>query len=160
MLSVDNIPAGTSIWLLNDGARPVQELLEQVPHQQKLWDHDIDLSSEGRLWHLWSLIRSSGWRDNNGGVGWTKTSKLLATKRPHAVPIYDSLIENALFGGRKPKNYWNIWRERLTGEQGIALRTLVDDVRKEAGVGNNLSLLRTIDIVVWMWEKDRLRARH
>jgi hypothetical protein len=155
MLGGFDIPAAKSIWLLNEGADQVHELLRLVRPDQHIWDDDIDLTREGPLWRLWNLVRANGWHDNVSGMGRTKTSKLLAAKRPHAVPIYDSFVAKALFGGDDHANYWDLWHERLTGALGDELRTVVDDVRRRAGVGGDLSILRVIDVVVWMWEHDR-----
>jgi Family of unknown function (DUF6308) len=154
MLGVD-IPAAKSIWLLNEGADQVQALLRLVRPDQHIWDDDVDLTREGPLWRLWRLVRLSGWHDNVSGMRRTKTSKLLAAKRPHAVPIYDAFVAEALFGGEDPENYWNVWHERLTGAPGEELRAAVDHVRDEAGIGDDLSILRVIDVIVWMWEHDR-----
>jgi hypothetical protein len=123
MLGVD-VPAGTSIWLLNEGTERVRELLSRCPADQHLWDDDIDLTRDGPLWSLWSLLRTKGWKANVGGMGRTKTSKLLEAKRPHSVPIYDSFVASALFDG-EPTNYWDTWHERLTGPSGDQLRALV-----------------------------------
>lgn len=153
MLGVD-IPAPTSAWLLGDGAKDVAELLRQIPPGQTIWDPKVDFSLGGPAWPLWDLLRKSGWPTPQGGMGWTKTSKLLATKRPHLIPIYDSLVAAALYT-EKRGNYWAAMRSRFQGESGEALQKLLDHVRAEAGVGEHLSLLRVLDIVVWMWAKHR-----
>jgi hypothetical protein len=155
MLNV-SIPASTSIWLLEDGADHVAALLADIPVGQTLWSPDVDLSPTGALWRLWGAVRSGGWPTPVGGMGRTKTSKLLAAKRPQLVPIYDAYIASTLFD-TKPDNYWETWRQRLIASDGESLRRAATDAHDESGVAEDLSVLRVIDIVIWMWENDRRR---
>jgi len=151
MLGV-NIPANTAIWLLNDGATEAGRLLETVPSDLAIWDASADLSADGEMWKLWDHVRGGGWPQHVGGMGTTKTSKLLAIKRPHLVPIHDSLVEAALFD-TPPANYWEPWQSWFVGAAGQELSDLARDVRDEARVGADLSVLRILDIVIWMAQK-------
>jgi len=155
-LSVE-IPAATSIWVLNDGAAQVSSLLSRVPTSQRIWSDDVDLTEGGPLWQLWDALRNNGWRTQGKGMGRTKTSKLLAAKRPHIVPVWDSLVSRALFTERE-ENDWQLWHERLRGADGEQLRHLVEDVRSEADVPVDMSILRVVDVVVWMREEGRGRG--
>jgi hypothetical protein len=158
-LSVD-IPPGTSIWLLSDGAAQVSALLRQIPPEQAIWDPDADMTKDGPAWQLWNLIRQSRWPQSAGGngMGTTKISKLMASKRPTLIPIHDSYIQDAVFGDRDPGNYWEPWTDLHRSADGTRLRQLADDVRKESGVGAHLSILRVIDIVVWHWAEQHLHS--
>lgn len=147
-----SIPTSTVIWLLNDGAQEATRLLTAVPQTRCIWDPSADLSSAGDMWKLWSHVRSGGWPNHVGGMGRTKTSKLLAAKRPHLVPVHDSRVQAGLFGAA-PANYWDPWQRWFAGAPGVALRDLALDVRQEAGVGADISVLRIVDIVIWMAQK-------
>jgi len=151
MLGVD-IPANTAIWLLHDGAAAASRLLETVPADLPIWDASANLNPDGEMWKLWTHVRGGGWPHHVGGMGTTKTSKLLAIKRPHLVPIHDSLVEAALFD-KAPKNYWAPWQSWFAGAPGQELSDLARNVRDEAQVGVHLSVLRILDIVIWMAQK-------
>ena len=153
-LNVD-VPAGSTIWLLEVGADQVTALLERIPPHQAIWDLDADLSDEGPAWELWDLLKKNKWPNDGGGtkMGTTKISKLLAAKRPNLIPIEDRYIRKGLFGGVEPKDYWKPWRRLHTTIEGERLRSLADDVRNEAEIEPSLPILRVIDIVIWSWER-------
>jgi len=98
-----------------------------------------------------------------GGFGFARTSKVLHKKRPHLIPILDTLvtdhyraIQETVFR-EKPR------REKVFGwaaaETILAIRNDVI-ANKEALVelqseckirGINLSLVRAFDVIVWEW---------
>lgn len=88
-------------------------------------------------------------------MGPTKTSKLLAVKRPHLIPIYDDWVARALWSRRPVGSYWNAWAARFAGDPGHALQHQVESLRAEAGVCDDISILRVLDIVIWMWARQR-----
>jgi hypothetical protein len=137
MLSVD-IPPRLSAWLLGDGAPLVRSLLEEIPVDEQIGGSDSLLLENGSAWKLWDQLR------NFSDVGRTKTSKLMARKRPRLIPIYDSVVAEAL-GIERSKNTWTLWNEFMKGP-GIS------DFREDAHNAGaaHLSDLRIIDIVIWM----------
>ncbi len=143
------VPPSTAIWLLGDGAAPATALLEQIDPTLTLWDDAADLTPEGPAWQLWDLIRSNGWPEQRAGIGRTTTSKLLATKRPHLIPIQDSVVTALLFGGGRPTGYWSAWRERLTAGDGPAVIEAATSIRQAVPAAAHLSVLRILDIVLW-----------
>lgn len=143
------VPASTAIWLLHDGTGATTELLRQIPVDQCLWDDDADLTDTGPAWQLWDLIRGNGWPEHQGGMGRTTTSKLLAAKRPHLVPIQDSVVTELLFSGHRYLSYWAAWRERFTAHDAAALIDAATSVRSEVPEAGHLSVLRILDIVLW-----------
>jgi hypothetical protein len=150
MLSV-NVPAATTIWLLGDGAARVSELLTKIPNVP-IWSEEADLESgTSSAGQLWTLVRHTNWRGDGikTGMGRTKTSKLLAAKRPALIPVWDSVTMEYFFGSREV-NDWTAWQQRLSGPEGLKLREAVERVRDEVPVAAHLSVLRTIDIVGWM----------
>ena len=147
MLSVNVAPAA-AVRILGKDRDPVHRLLRQIPPGQAIWDEDADIGEGSPAWRLWELI------DACPGTGPTITSKLLASKRPALLPIYDSVVPSALFSGSKViREYWELWRSRLRGPEGEHLRTTVTDAQREAARDIEVSVLRMIDIVVWMIER-------
>jgi Family of unknown function (DUF6308) len=80
-------------------------------------------------------------------LGPVAAGKLLARKRPHLVPVYDSYIERVLGRTRTHGTWWRDLWCRLNRD--AALVSELKAVRKRAGAGH-LSLLRTFDIMCWM----------
>ncbi len=152
MLSV-NVPAATTIWLFEDGAERVSDLLTKIPNVP-IWSDEANLESGSYAAQLWELLRHTNWRGPalKTGMGRTKTSKLLAAKRPALFPIWDSVTMEYFFGSRKV-NDWLAWQQRLRGPEGERLRDAVEKVRGEIPAASHLSVLRTIDIVGWMRAK-------
>ena len=74
------------------------------------------MTRHGAVWQLWNLIARACWPQPAGstGMGTTKISKLMAAKRPSLIPVHDSRIRDAVFGGKDPDNYWEPWTQ-LTG---------------------------------------------
>lgn len=144
MLGV-TVPAPCAIWLLNDGRQPVSNLLKELPTDKDMWevgDDVFDIAEE-----LWSVLNRADWpapgsRANQ--MGRTIKSKLLAAKRPRLLPVLDSVVCEAL-GERD--DFWGAFRYAL-GEPEHRLLTSVRCFPR-----GDLSLLRCIDVVVWMAER-------
>jgi hypothetical protein len=153
--SVD-IPPNKSIWILNDGAEQITDLLSAItPAGLAIWDPSADLGPTGAAWRLWFLLkdRTSSRPKEGGGLATTKLSKLLAAKRPDLVPIHDSLIHKALFDGNRISNYLEPWIDLHRSSGGERLRQRAFAVRDEAPVLPQIGPLRIIDIVIWHWAK-------
>jgi hypothetical protein len=95
-------------------------------------------------------------------------SKLLAAKRPHLVPIYDSYVADYLSPEqhRRQWQWWGPWRDLLTGDAkpdlDNALRQLRTDVaasRADDPPTPEFSDLRLVDIVIWMYVQRRRQSR-
>jgi hypothetical protein len=145
MLSV-SIPPRPARWLLSDeGRMKVAALLEQVPMNVKIYEPEADalLAPGGPLWDLWDLLKTANWPMMGSGNGLgrnTRRSKLLHAKRPHLVPIYDSVVDQLL----PTSNHWEAFRRALSDPR---TRTRIEQVTSSAP--SHLSLLRRVDIVLW-----------
>ena len=149
-LSVD-VPAAASIALLGPDADRVSALLSGIPADVDLVDAEDALISEASpASQLWELLR--GYK----GVGRTKTSKLMARKRPRLVPIFDSVVEREL-GLNGSSGHWTGMREVLRADDGALHRRAVT-LQDTPGVGPLISPLRVIDVVVWMHGTDHARS--
>jgi hypothetical protein len=78
------------------------------------------------------------------GVGRTITSKLLARKRPRLIPIYDSVVARVSVIG---DFHWEPLRDALRRD---GLQQRLELLRDDAGLPQDTSALRVLDVVTWM----------
>ena len=149
MLSV-HVPAQAAIGILDEMDEEIESLLTQVPVEARIEDlPDTDFATfferGAPISILWRLLRQ---KEDTWGIGQTTASKILARKRPHLIPIYDSVIA-AQVGITNSDNQWELWFEAFQGDSG---GVLVDRLRaiREASGQVHLSLLRVLDVVLWM----------
>jgi Family of unknown function (DUF6308) len=139
-LSVDVHP-DVAIWLLDDAADRITSLLTKIPPTATIWQTDNALAPDGPADELyWMLYERKHLKR-------TTASKLIAAKRPALLPIWDTKVAGAVFGGRDA-NDWQLWHERCAAPVGDELRLAVSIVN--ARTEPHLELLRAIDIVIWM----------
>lgn len=151
MLSVA-VPGHTAAWILGPGREEISKLLEQIPTETPIWDVDeADLGPNAPAFRLWSSLQRGCWpidKDDNG-IGWVTAGKLLAAKRPHLIPVYDRVVKDYL--GVPTDQFWvPLRRELETSEQRLVASTCAVDVRSLQPDGIELSLLRAVDIILWM----------
>ncbi len=132
--------------LLADRADDIAVLLRQVPVDLGLWElsrADID-DRDKPMNRLWTTLRDNG-------VGRVTTSKLLARKRPHLVPIGDSVIR-AQLGLRN--RYWWVFHHLLSD---ATRRSRIDALQPEATP--RVATLRLLDVLLWMSASEARGAR-
>lgn len=149
MLAV-HVPGQAALGIIEEMAEEIEALLTQIPVDAKLeeiseaeFDQLLGNGSPGD--DLWFLLRQ---REDPWKVGQTTTSKILARKRPHLVPIYDSIVAGQA-GMQGSKDQWRQWFDSFQGEEGQALTERLRSIREGAGQPH-LSLLRVLDIILWM----------
>jgi hypothetical protein len=138
------VPAGVSVWLLSAaGQDAVSELLRTVPTEVDIWEDPSLVGPTSALWKPWYLLQTACWPAPTAanGMGPTTTSKLLAAKRPRLVPITDSVITTTL-----PSN--GHWADFATALSDDHVRSAIQQAT--AGAPAHLSLLRRLDIALWM----------
>lgn len=140
MLSV-NIPPSASRWILGDGQKTLNLLLQDIDKKLSIESPMADLTKGSTAWKLWKEIH------NLWGVGETKASKILAAKRPLLFPIYDQHVAKAL--QLSPDDYWQPWQRFMSSENGHKATKIVKQMADSLDKPN-LSPLRLIDIVIWM----------
>lgn len=100
---------------------------------------------DARLLDLWHLLgRRANWPSDlsgGNGMGRTKISKLIAAKRPRLAPVLDSVVCDAL---GPVKDRWEAFAHVLCDE------TRRTKIERAVPAGWEISLLRVIDVVVWM----------
>jgi hypothetical protein len=86
------------------------------------------------------------------GIGATKATKLMAAKRPDLIPIQDAFVQEELMV--PDGKFWLPMYDQLADE---SLRDFIDELTKAAAAAE-VSLLRRIDVAVWMHVNDRKNA--
>ena len=121
-------------------------LLEDVPLDVDIWCDEAEplLARNGPLWKLWNRLGEASWprKRQGNGMGMAKRSKLIATKRPRLVPVVDKIVRKRL---GPSDDYWRDFRAALREED---LREKIIDCTN--GAPAEVSLLRRLDVVVWM----------
>lgn len=142
------VPAEAALDLLEGtlGAQ-LSDLLRAVPADVDLAEADTaDLAPGSPADKAWHLL------EDQPGVGWVTAGKVLARKRPRLLPVYDRVVRCAV--GRPP-SFWLALQAALHADDHALHRELVT-LRQAAGVPETVSVLRVLDVVVWM----RHRADH
>lgn len=135
--------------LEGDLGRQVSGLLSKVPADVGLGTGDArSLVADGReadqAWHL---------LEAQDDVGWVTAGKLLARKRPRLIPVWDHVVRCAL---GSPAGAW-LWLDNLLrAEEAVVLRRL-EDRRRQAELPPGISMLRVLDVVIWMRHRDSHR---
>lgn len=121
----------------------IRGYLEEVPTDVDMVDANPALLAPGSSTDLlWTRLRKLH------QFGETTTSKLMARKRPRLIPVYDSVIRRA-FQMSGSGAQWTFWHEALTA-RNRSLHEHLMSLRAEAGLPDQISALRVLDIVVWM----------
>lgn len=151
--------AAASLLDVRFGPHAVVELLErsecnsllaEVPADVALWESapgQLDRSSAA--WRLWDRLVAIP------GVSRTRASKLLARKRPHLMPILDSVIVDRLcLGGL---DCWQALRAALAPELRARIDLLARAATKHGA--SQPSTLRLLDVATWMMYSRSQQAR-
>jgi hypothetical protein len=138
-----NVPGAVALALLEGHlGQEISQLLAQVPTDVTIADPDaLELFADpSPLQQAWTLLHAQD------GMGYVITSKLLARKRPQLVPVYDDVVRCALGA---PEGMWS-WLARHFADADVALAQRLVAVRKQADVPAGVSVLRVLDVIVWM----------
>jgi len=152
MLSV-RIEGYHALEVLCYQATELNDLLAQIPPGIALQDPEAGtlIAQGGPAWRLWDAICDIEPRPESNRIGPVAAGKLLARKRPHLIPVYDSRIKKVLKRPRTDNQWWQDLRAELINGQGLVQE--LEAVRDKAGAGH-MSLLRVFDVMCWMfsWE--------
>jgi hypothetical protein len=135
LLDVSCSPPAVRALLAEDRTR-WRSMLEAVSPTRYLWEMVEDRQLYDDANALWQSIRALP-------VGPTTTGKLLARKRPHLVPIHDSVVHRYL--GTNANAYWLDIAEALTD---VDLRRRIDALWQRDE--QRPSTIRLLDVAVWM----------
>lgn len=151
LLSV-SIP-GEAVLALLEGevGNGVAHHLAQVPREVAITDPDaaVQLGEDQPAWRAWDLLVAQP------GIEWVTAAKLLARKRPALVPVYDRVVRCTY--GHPPRLWAWLVGHFADAESDLAGR--LARARSEAGVDDQVSVLRVLDVIVWMRHHRRHDAR-
>ena len=140
-----SIPSGSALQILEAEVDKYNDLLNGLPHEP-IWDVERAVFEPGG-----AAIKLFDHLDDLPGVGITKATKLMAAKRPRLIPIQDAFVQEELV---LPKGrFWLPMYDQLADEP---LREFIGGLTNGAPEG--VSLLRCIDVAVWMHVNDRKKA--
>lgn len=157
-LSVE-VPARAMLWILSDnGQREISKHLREIPDDIDIWDDQAgDIFSDGgHVMKLWRALGRANWPvpEPGGGLGGiTKRSKILAAKRPRLIPVLDRVVKGTL---PESENIWVSIQNVLRVED---YRTKLMKVLQHAEVPDSVSLLRRIDVVIWINNEQNFRKK-
>lgn len=139
------VPSGSALSLLIDQAEEFNAELKNLPGCD-IWEAERSIfETEGAATKLFRLL------DRLPEVGTTKATKLMASKRPNLVPIQDTFVEEELMEPRG--RFWLPIYDQLAD---ASLRKFIHELTAAAPEG--VSLLRRIDVSVWMLVNERKKA--
>ncbi|MEC3982657.1 DUF6308 family protein [Amycolatopsis sp. H20-H5] len=149
-LSFLSITDGVAVATTVTHAEEIATLLRQLPLDVPMYESPLaTYTPESPAHELWRLLCRSGGKHRP-----VTANKLLARKRPHLLPVYDSQVAAHL--GR-PDSIWAcLWTWFANDPQRA---TALLDLRTEAGGSDDISLLRCLDVVLWMRTTSDIRRR-
>ncbi|WGD39821.1 DUF6308 family protein [Streptomyces cathayae] len=152
-LSVSLEPHG-AINLLSDPDGHWARLLSLIPRDARLENpvSDVLVEEGGPAWELWERLASSKqYPGKPDGSGPAIAGKLLARKRPHLIPIYDTRIKQLFERPKRDHSFWAALAAALRADNGAFHDQLVR-LRGKAGVGEDIGVLRVFDVIAWMYQ--------
>lgn len=140
----------TQEWLVGEGREEVRLLLQSIPSNLDIWEvprEDINamLGPGSPAWRLWKILSEKQQESKSAWKGGT-AGKLLHGKRPRLIPIYDQSKIGRKLGVSRSGIWEAMWCALRDPEVRQSLRVIQADVDEAA----HLSLLRVLNIVVWM----------
>ena len=154
MLSV-RIDGYHALHVLQYRARELNGLLAEIPPSVILTDPEAEdlIAEDGPAQALWQAVCEIRPRAVDNRIGPIAAGKLLARKRPHLIPVYDSRVKKVLSRPGVDRWWWHDLRAQLIKDQDLVRQ--LESVRAKAGA-DHMSLLRVFDVMCWMfsWESE------
>lgn len=147
-----NVPPRATWSIIETRSSELTSVLADIPASMPIEDQKCESStyaSTSALQKLWNLLR----RDEAGHLwkmGPTTVSKVIARKRPGLVPIQDSVVMRELRA--EDATYWDMWWQamHLEIDGQMVVIEFTKSLREKVPEASQLSLLRVLDIVIWM----------
>jgi hypothetical protein len=139
-----HVPARAALEILGTESGEISRLLGLIPNSA-LEDvpfeaHDKWFGEGSAALLLWRLLRT------HQDVDATTASKIMARKRLGLIPIYDSVV-GRLTGFPTAKGTWRAWHQAFSTDAEFTDR--LRSLREAAGL-EHVTLLRILDVVLWM----------
>lgn len=138
------IPGRAALQVLDVQTKELNALLGKIPARVDLWLAEEEIvGPDSAADQLWTRLVDLP------GISWVTAGKLLARKRPRLVPVYDRVVRAAL--GRTHEDGW--WRPlRAVLSENDELINKLTHLRERSALGDDVSLLRVLDVSIWMRE--------
>lgn len=120
---------------------------ERIVGSLSVSEFEQHLDAESKAMEVRARLRRNGLEEDKWGIGPTVPSMFKACKRPHLIPIEDSVVNRVVELGRGDS--WRLWWEAFQAE-GDYLEERATELRTEIG-RPELSTLRVFDVMLWMW---------
>ncbi|MGH3471186.1 MAG: DUF6308 family protein [Nocardioidaceae bacterium] len=141
------VPVQMSWLLLHEETAHVTYLLEQIPADVDIWEvADETLAAGSPLERLWRLLQRTASPVDSEARRRAIAGKLLARKRPRLVPAHATEVQDLVHLG-SGASCWRSLRSALADDR------LLDQLSaraRDAGLPARISLLRVLDVIVWM----------
>jgi hypothetical protein len=155
LLSVERRLGRMAIAVLETKGEQINGLLRQIPgtalHEVSAEARATTLGRGSPAWRLWELVAGAG------GGSWRVTAyKLMARKRPALFPPFDAMVARALGVSLLAFDPWDClwqWFHYDSSRAGA-----VRDLRAAVGGISDISLLRCLDVVLWVRERNSAGA--
>ncbi|MCP3759364.1 DUF6308 family protein [Streptomyces sp. TBY4] len=160
MLKVSVAPHG-AVNLLTDPEGHWHRLLSAIPREARLEDPASDplVAQGGPAWELWErLVNPDGTHPSSpDGVRSVVAGKLMARKRPHLIPVYDARVKTLFRRPMIDHTFWASLAAVLRADGG-AFRRHLEMLRTTAVIGEDIGVLRVLDVIAWMHQGEREAA--
>jgi hypothetical protein len=125
-----------ALELLETRRDDLSKLLAAVPHDSIERVPRKALAVDGPADRAWQVLREID------GIGPTIAGKVLSWKRPHLVPVFETVVHRLL--GSPAEYWWHDWFSRAGRADSVRA------FREEVGGIEDISLLRCLDVALWM----------
>ena len=149
------VPPKAGIAILREQSELFNSLLRQIPSDRGLKDlsreeFELHLGPRSVALELWDRLRRNGADEKRWKVGPTTASKIMARKRPHLIPIEDSVVDRVTQRGRRDS--WEMWWQAFH-DDGDCLEARAEQIRSAVN-RPDLANLRVLDVMLWSRGKE------
>ena len=146
------VPGLAAQAILRELAQTFTDLLTEIGADRDLVDEPNSLDGDDD-WAGWRLRTQLKALD---GIGTTTATKLMARKRPRLRPIWDTVVAQVMGAEH---HQWEPLRLLLRAD-GCRLHERLLRLRADAGLPEEVSALRVLDVVAWQEGREhKVRAR-
>jgi hypothetical protein len=145
LLGVEHGVGRVSLAIIEDKHDEITGLLSQVPVTAL---HEVAyevIDEDSAAWRLWALLCTAGGEHRSVTV-----CKLLARKRPALLPVYDTVVATQL---GEPRDIWRCYWTWFNDKPSRVHDTKA--LRADVGGVDDISLLRCVDVALWMFGTGR-----
>jgi len=143
------IPREAAMGILITEADEINDSLSRVVDRElgslSEEEFNMHLGPDSYAQRLWDLLRRNLPGQERWDIGPTRASKIMARKRPHLIPIQDSVVKRVI-NQQRGDNDWRLWWEALTADD--VLENRAEELRQAIN-RPELSTLRVLDVLLW-----------